>query len=322
MEEGQFLRHVVSKQGIKASPTKIQDLTILKQPKTIKEVQSLNGKLVALNRFLSKSAEKSLSFFKTLKVNPKRTEFKYALKLKFTATNNEAEYEAIIARIYIAKEIKIEEITIFVDSQLVANQANGLYEAKHDHTRQYLQITEDRLKIFQYLEVQYIRRSQNKKVNALSKLASLTFEHLTKKKEEKIGDLYIIFGINPLSSKTLIDQWKPHSNSVVQLAAAITASVRIHMYPYISRDDCYYTDTDSVVLGNSLNEEELSPTELGKFKEEAQIKVGYFLAPKQYYYEDKKEDKETLKHKGAAKNYVKKETFEDMYKEPFQKKRL
>nr|GEY68820.1 DNA polymerase, mitochondrial [Tanacetum cinerariifolium] len=44
------------------------------------------------------------------------------------------------------------------------------------------------------------------------------------------------------------------------------------------------TDTDSVVLGNLLNEEELSLTELGKFKEEAQIKVGYFLAPKQYYY--------------------------------------
>nr|GEY54971.1 DNA polymerase-like [Tanacetum cinerariifolium] len=139
-----------------------------------------------------------------------------------------------------------------------------------------------------------------------------------------MNSLYGRFGINPLSSKTLIgvsllDQWKPPSNSAVQLAVAITASVRIHMYPYISRDDCYYTDTDSVVLGNPLNEEELSPTELGKFKEEAQIKIGYFLAPKQYYYKDKKEDKKTLKHKGAAKNYVKKETFEDIYKEPFQK---
>nr|GEZ02999.1 hypothetical protein [Tanacetum cinerariifolium] len=118
-------------------------------------------------------------------------------------------------------------------------------------------------------------------------------------------------GVSPL------DQWKPPSNSAVQLAAVIIASVRIYMYPYISRDDCYYTDTDSVMLSNPLNEEELSPTELGKFKEEAQIKVGYFLAPKKYYDKDKKEDKETLKHKGAAKNYAKKETFEDIYKEPF-----
>ncbi|GJU38579.1 DNA polymerase-like protein [Tanacetum coccineum] len=105
----------------------------------------------------------------------------------------------------------------------------------------------------------------------------------------------------------------------VQLSAAITASARIHMYPYISRDDCYYSDTDSVVFGNPLNEEDLSPTELGKFKEEAKIKEGVFLAPKQYYFEDANEDKNTLKYKGPAKNYVIKEIFNEIYKEPFKK---
>nr|GEX34751.1 protein NYNRIN-like [Tanacetum cinerariifolium] len=67
MEEGQLLGHIKSKQGIKANPEKIQALIIFKRPKTNKEVHSLNGKLAALNRFLSKSAEKSLPFFKTLK---------------------------------------------------------------------------------------------------------------------------------------------------------------------------------------------------------------------------------------------------------------
>ncbi|GJR17246.1 reverse transcriptase domain-containing protein [Tanacetum coccineum] len=67
MEEGRFLGHVVSKQSIKGNPTKIQALTSLKRPKTIKEVQSLNGKLAFLNKFLSKSAKKSFPFFKTLK---------------------------------------------------------------------------------------------------------------------------------------------------------------------------------------------------------------------------------------------------------------
>ncbi|GJW02737.1 reverse transcriptase domain-containing protein [Tanacetum coccineum] len=66
MEEGQFLGHIVSKQGIKANPIKIQALTSLKRPKPFKEGHSHNGKLAALNRFLSKSAEKSLPFFKTL----------------------------------------------------------------------------------------------------------------------------------------------------------------------------------------------------------------------------------------------------------------
>ncbi|GKA73323.1 reverse transcriptase domain-containing protein, partial [Tanacetum coccineum] len=46
-------------------------------------------------------------------VSPKGTEFTCALKFEVTATNNKVEYEAIIAGLRIAKEIKIEEITIF-----------------------------------------------------------------------------------------------------------------------------------------------------------------------------------------------------------------
>ncbi|GJY33108.1 hypothetical protein Tco_0417577 [Tanacetum coccineum] len=44
-----------------------QAVTDLKPPRTLKDIQSLNGKLAALSRFLSKGAEKSLPFFKTLK---------------------------------------------------------------------------------------------------------------------------------------------------------------------------------------------------------------------------------------------------------------
>ncbi|GMN45088.1 hypothetical protein TIFTF001_014274 [Ficus carica] len=44
--------------------------------------------------------------------------------------------------------------------------------------------------------------------------------------------------------------WSPPRISAVQLAAAVTACARIHMYPYISRHDCYYMDTDSVVLAS------------------------------------------------------------------------
>ena len=39
----------------------------LEPPKTIKEVQSLNGKIVALNRFVSKATDKCLPFFRTLR---------------------------------------------------------------------------------------------------------------------------------------------------------------------------------------------------------------------------------------------------------------
>nr|GEX52410.1 reverse transcriptase domain-containing protein [Tanacetum cinerariifolium] len=65
--EGMFLGYVVTPEGIKPCPDKTADVLQLPSPRTIKEVQSLNGKLASLNRFLSKSAEKSLPLFQTLK---------------------------------------------------------------------------------------------------------------------------------------------------------------------------------------------------------------------------------------------------------------
>ncbi|GJS93170.1 hypothetical protein Tco_0800138 [Tanacetum coccineum] len=67
VEEGPFLRHLITKQGIRANPLKVKEITYIEPPRTLKEIQSLNGKLVALSRFLSKGADKALSFFKALK---------------------------------------------------------------------------------------------------------------------------------------------------------------------------------------------------------------------------------------------------------------
>lgn len=66
---------------------------------------------------------------------------------------------------------------------------------------------------------------------------------------EKLTDHYYI--VNYIVNSTTVDDtaWKAPKMSAVQLSAAITACARIYMYPFISRPDCYYTDTDSVVLG-------------------------------------------------------------------------
>nr|GEW83949.1 reverse transcriptase domain-containing protein [Tanacetum cinerariifolium] len=54
--------------------------------------------------------------------NPKGMKFTYALRFKFNATNNEAEYEALIAGLWIAEKIGIQNLQANVDSKLVANQ--------------------------------------------------------------------------------------------------------------------------------------------------------------------------------------------------------
>ena len=65
---GKFLGFKVSQRGIEANLDKIR--TIVKMPppqKNVKEVQSLNGKVAALNRFVSMATNKCLPFFHTLK---------------------------------------------------------------------------------------------------------------------------------------------------------------------------------------------------------------------------------------------------------------
>src|SRR3954470_16716581 len=64
---GNFLGFMVTNRGIEANPDKIKAILDMEEPKTLHDIQKLNGKLAALCRFLFKGAEKSLHFFKLLK---------------------------------------------------------------------------------------------------------------------------------------------------------------------------------------------------------------------------------------------------------------
>lgn len=60
------------------------------------------------------------------------------------------------------------------------------------------------------------------------------------------NDTYVMmFKHSRRTSDILYDVKNDLSNSAVQISAAITSDSRIYMYPHISWDDCYYTDTDS-----------------------------------------------------------------------------
>ncbi|GJU40945.1 reverse transcriptase domain-containing protein [Tanacetum coccineum] len=71
-------------------------------------------------------------------VSPEGKEYTYVLRFTFETTNNEAKYEALLAGLRIAKEMEIQELIISIDSQLVANQVKGLFEARQTTIKQYL----------------------------------------------------------------------------------------------------------------------------------------------------------------------------------------
>ena len=64
---GKFLSFMISQRGIEVNPEKIRAIMDLEPPKTIKEVQTLNGKITTLNRFVLKATDKCLPFFRTLR---------------------------------------------------------------------------------------------------------------------------------------------------------------------------------------------------------------------------------------------------------------
>nr|GEV26415.1 reverse transcriptase domain-containing protein [Tanacetum cinerariifolium] len=66
--------------------------------------------------------------------SPEGTEFTYALRFQFTASNNEAEYEALIADLRIAAQMGLRNVHVSVDSKLMANQVLGTYVAKEENT--------------------------------------------------------------------------------------------------------------------------------------------------------------------------------------------
>ncbi|GKD33905.1 reverse transcriptase domain-containing protein [Tanacetum coccineum] len=74
----------------------------------------------------------------------------------------------------------VKNLQAHVDSRLVANQVNGSYIAKEPGMVQYLNKVKTLAKSFKEFSFKQIPRSENKKADALSKIASTSFAHLSK----------------------------------------------------------------------------------------------------------------------------------------------
>ena len=62
--------------------------------------------------------------------SPEGAIFEHCLRLNFSTTNNEAEYEAFIAGLRSTNKLKVLKLHIFSDSKLVVNQVTGKFEAR------------------------------------------------------------------------------------------------------------------------------------------------------------------------------------------------
>ena len=112
--------------------------------------------------------------------SPEGKSFEYALKFSFKASNNEAEYEAAIAGLELCISLEADHVCLKTDSQLVAYQISGSYEAKEPSMIAYLAKIKSVIAELKTFEVQLIPRGQNTQADALSKLASSSLTELNR----------------------------------------------------------------------------------------------------------------------------------------------
>ncbi|XP_022156050.1 uncharacterized protein LOC111023020 [Momordica charantia] len=98
--------------------------------------------------------------------------FEYALRFNFRTSNNEAEYEALLAGLRVAKGLGANHTKVFSDSQLVVNQIKEEYQTKDSRMEKYLSKVRSHLAQFGTCEVSQVPRSENSNADVLSKLAS------------------------------------------------------------------------------------------------------------------------------------------------------
>ncbi|XP_074291732.1 uncharacterized protein LOC141618525 [Silene latifolia] len=95
-----------------------------------------------------------------------------AVRCEFKATNNEAEYEALILGLKLALDLKIRHLQVYSDSKLIVNHVNGFYEARDPRMMAYLDV-EKELKIrFVTFNIKQIPRDQNAEADALATLGA------------------------------------------------------------------------------------------------------------------------------------------------------
>ena len=70
---------------------------------------------------------------------PEGDKIECKIRLDFPTTNNEAEYEALVAGLDLAKAVGAENMIIHCDSQMITSQVNGDYECRNERMKKYLE---------------------------------------------------------------------------------------------------------------------------------------------------------------------------------------
>ncbi|RVW17493.1 Pol polyprotein [Vitis vinifera] len=104
--------------------------------------------------------------------SPTREHLEQAIRLGFFASNNEAEYEAILSGLDLALALSVSKLRIYSDSQLVVKHVQKEYEAKNARMARYLAKVRNTLQQFTEWTIEKIKRADNRRADALAGIAA------------------------------------------------------------------------------------------------------------------------------------------------------
>ena len=112
--------------------------------------------------------------------SPEGIDIEYALRFGFRASNNEVEYKAVIVGLNLAQSMKVDQLEVCSDSQLVVKLIEDSYEARGEKMILYLKKVRELLKKLVRVQVRHIPRVENSRADALAKLATTSQEDLNR----------------------------------------------------------------------------------------------------------------------------------------------
>lgn len=172
-------------------------------------------------------------------VTPEGEELEYAVKLDFRASNNEAEYEALLKGLNIASSLGARNVHIFSDSQLVVQQVREEFATKDERMIQYVRKIRDLMSVFNKCVLSQIPREENGKADFLARIGSSAIGRQNRKIE------LIFAGKNVITTEVMTAQTKEDwRTGIIQCLKGITLTSTREQSRIEARARHFFLDAD------------------------------------------------------------------------------
>ena len=141
-------------------------------------------------------------------ITPKGIKLERSFRLGFKASNNEAEYEALLAGLKVVSDLGAKEVEVYSDSRLVVNQVQGRFEAKDPRMIRYLRLVKQTMDHFLNVKMVQVVRGQNRHTDSLATLVSSSTEGIPRLiKVELVAEPSISAGVGVSLVATVKPCW-------------------------------------------------------------------------------------------------------------------